>query len=365
MGGLKAQTTQRVLLSLSFVLLLVLAYMIQQDWLRRQPVNAKPFYVIHISIDGLGSHQLEGFLARDQVPNLERLIREGLSTLNARTDHNWTITLPNHVSQLTGRPVQDKYYELNSGHRWNTNLTPEPGVTLHSNRGFYLASTFDVAHDNGLSTALYSSKDKFVLFDESYNAIHGAPDVVGEDNGRDKIDVSVITDVNDEALFNAFKWNMRDNPTRYTFVHFAGADHAGHWHNWGSPEYNAAVVLIDHLLGRMLALIDSVPAMQGKTYIVLTADHGGIDNDHQANRVAEIFTVPFIIWGAGIPAGADLYQLNGANTFDPGTSRREYSHYEPQPVRNGDAGNCALSLLGLPAIPGSSLDHLRKACQSL
>jgi hypothetical protein len=96
---------------------------------------------------------------------------------------------------------------------------------------------------------------------------------------------------------------------------------------------------------------------------VLTADHGGEGNDHQDSTNPKMYSVPFILWGPRITAGADLYALNGANTVDPGTNRIDYALTVPQPIRNGDAGNCALRLLGLPAIPGSSLDHLRSMCQ--
>lgn len=324
---------------------------------------AGPAHVIQVSIDGLGSAYLQLLLQQGRVPNIARLMREGASTLNARADYDYTLTLPNHTSMLTGRPVKDKYGSNTSGHGWITNNTPPLSMTLHSNRGFYVASTFDVAHDHGLSTALYASKDKFVLFDNSYNATNGAADATGADNGRDKIDTFVNVNLNATAMFTAFKSNTQANPARYNFIHFDSPDTAGHAYGWGSAQYTNAVVLVDGLIGQMLVLIESVPLMKGNTYIVLTADHGGTGVGHSNNTQAINYTVPFVLWGPGIPAG-DLYVLNGANTVDPGVSRIDYSLTAPQPIRNGDAGNCVLHLLGLPVISGSSLDHVRSVCQS-
>jgi len=46
-------------------------------------------------------------------------------------------------------------------------LQGPPGVTLHG--AGYIASTFDAAHDRGRSNALYASKSKFVLFEQSFD----------------------------------------------------------------------------------------------------------------------------------------------------------------------------------------------------
>lgn len=52
-------------------------------------------------------------------------------------------------------------------------------------------------------------------------------------------------------------------------------------------------------------------------------------------------------------AGSDFYALNTASRTDPGRGRPDYNAAS-QPIRNGDSGNLALSLLGLPPVPGSS-----------
>jgi hypothetical protein len=68
--------------------------------------------------------------------------------------------------------------------------------------------------------------------------------------------------------------------------------------------------------------------------------------------VLEHYRVPFLTWGAGV-AAADLYDLNP----DYRAPRRRRPGYaaERQPVRNGDVANLALDLLGLRAVPGSTI----------
>ena len=92
--------------------------------------------------------------------------------------------------------------------------------------------------------------------------------------------------------------------------------------------------------------------MIGKTAIILTADHGNQDNPVTG---ADRYSVPFYVWGPGVPAGADLYALN-AGKRQVAASYPMTTYTGMQPIRNAEAANLALNLLGLGAIPGSTIN---------
>jgi hypothetical protein len=325
------------------------------------PSAAASEFVIHISVDGLRPDAVTT-LGAAVLPNFYRLRNEGAFTDNARTDYDYTITLPNHTAQLTGRPVLDRF-GANSGHRYVSNDDPAPGVTLATNAGYYVASAFDVAHDNGLKTAMYATKSKFSLYDTTYDSSHGAPDLTGIDNGSDKLDLSVISNLNSPSMMTTLLGNLDSAATRanYTFVHFHDTDSAGHSTGGDITEpptspYLTAVKAVDGYLGSLLTKIANTPALNGHTTIILSADHGGRLNttDHSNATLRDDYQIPFYVWGAGVTHG-DLYAMNVGTRLDPLTGRPLYSA-PIQPIRNGDIANLALDLLGLGAVPASSIN---------
>ena len=112
---------------------------------------------------------------------------------------------------------------------------------------------------------------------------------------------------------------------------------------------------MDEQLGRLIDFVNADPTLAENTAIILTTDHGGFGNGHGDTTNPEIFTIPLYIWIAGEQVGEELYDLNSATRLDPGASAPDYSG-TLQPIRNGEVGNLALDLLGLPPIPGSVLN---------
>jgi hypothetical protein len=348
---------------------LLFAFLSFLGWLLTGAQAAEPSlpqaqYVIVISVDGLGGTYLNkifnGTAAGGPyaIPNFTRLKDEGAGTLAAHIDNNNWETLPNHTSIVTARPRDGV-----NGHGWISNSDPAVGQTLHSNKGSYVASVFDVAHDNGLRTGMYVNKTKFSLFDTnasytgggSYNAINGAIDTTGADNGRDKIDNTYINTGLTGIIADTFIAQQNSaSSNQYAFLHFNNPDNAGHNYGWGSAIWNSSVVAVDTMLGKIFKLIEQdVPAMIGNTAIILTADHGNQDNPPTG---ADRYSVPFYVWGPGVAAGADLYALN-ASTRRVASSYPMTTYSGMQPVRNAEANNLALHLLGLGPIPGSSFNY--------
>ncbi|MDA3799909.1 MAG: alkaline phosphatase family protein [Kiritimatiellae bacterium] len=328
-----------------------------------EPIQPQAQYVIVISVDGLGGTYLNKIFNGTatggpyDIPNFTRLKNEGASTLNAHIDNdNWQ-TLPNHTSIVTARPRDGV-----EGHDWNSNGDPAVGQTIHSVKGSYVANVFDVAHDNGLRTGMYANKTKFMLFDTyegytgggSYNATHGALDTIGVDNGRDKIDSTYINTTLGGIIVNTFIAQQKTNAMQYAFMHINETDAYGHSSGWGSAKWNSQVVVVDTMLGKIFKLIEQdMPSMTSNTFIILTADHGNQDNPVTGD---DRYSVPFFVWGPGVLAGADLYALND-DTRRVAASYPMTTYTGMQPIRNAEANNLALQLLGLEPIPGSSFNY--------
>jgi hypothetical protein len=283
--------------------------------------------VLAISVDGLGSTQV---LRRGPsgMPELHDLFTDGAATLHARTEVELTVTLPNHTGMLTGRRVE----AAKGGHGWTVNFDNGRRVLLPS--GEPVPSVFDVVHSAGLTSALFATKDKFIVFDRTWPSID---EYVYVGDNRALVDRAVQT--------------LRLTRPDLTFLHLSAPDDAGHGHGWGTPGYDRALDLVDAQVGRLRSVIERHPYLRKHLVIVLTADHGGTGREHGTNSDPRNYQVPFVVAGPGVDAGVDLYDLNPQRA-DPLESWPSYD-VRPGPIRNGDVANLALSLLGLDPVPGS------------
>ena len=302
-------------------------------------------HVVAISVDGLNPRAITE-LGPAGAPTFHRLMREGASTLDARTEREQTRTLPNHTGMLTGRRVDDR----RGGHGVTFN-TDTGGRTVHEAAGEYVSSVFDVVHDHGGGTAMFATKTKFAFFRRTWNT-HGGRDRVGPDDGTEKIDRFVV-DTDDARLVEKLTSYLEDRPGEFVFLHIALPDEVGHEDGFMSDRYLAAVRETDVLVGTVLDTIVGRPALRRDTVVLLTADHGGDGLSHSDQSKVANYQIPFIAWGPGVPAGRDLYSLN-EDRRDPGTARTTYEG--PQPIRNGEIANLATDILGLPKVPGSEFD---------
>jgi predicted AlkP superfamily pyrophosphatase or phosphodiesterase len=300
---------------------------------RTDPPPAAPLAerVLAISVDGLNPQAIRR-LGRAGAPTFHRLIAESAGTLNARSEYELNITLPNHTSMVTSRRIDRRH----DGHgvTWNVDL---PGTTVQQAAGQPVSSVFSVVHEADGDTALFSTKSKFTLFERSW------PEAVD----------AVTIDENQARLVRLARADLVAHDREFTFLHVSLPDRAGHARGGMSPAYLDAVRATDRHLGTVLRTITRDPELSANLAVVLTADHGfqAGRRDHAAKVYAN-YRIPFFVWGSAIERG-DLYKLN-PDYRDPGTSRPGYAGR--QPVRNGDLGNLALDLLGLDPIPGSLLD---------
>jgi hypothetical protein len=156
------------------------------------------------------------------------------------------------------------------------------------------------------------------------------------------------------VLTDALISSLQTAPRDFSMLHLRGPDGVGHAQGYMSQAYVDEVAATDQLIGRVLDAIAGDAALAASTVVIVTTDHGGLGFSHADATLAVNYTIPFFVWGAGVPAGGDLYALN-PDRAAPGTSRPTYADL-PQPIRNAEAGNLVTGLLGFGAIPGSLIN---------
>ncbi|MDF1606437.1 alkaline phosphatase family protein [Nocardioides sp. YIM 152315] len=288
--------------------------------------------VLAISVDGLNPTAIKR-LGEDGTPTFHRLLTEGAATLNARTEREQNVTLPNHTSMLTGRRIDAR----RGGHgvTWDDD---RPFMTVQRAARHPVGSVFSVVDGSGGESALFSTKEKFRLYERSWSG------------GIDRAEY----DVKQRRLVRTAVADLVDNDRPFTFLHVSLPDRFGHAYGGLSRQYLSAVRKTDRQLGTVLDTIEANPTLDEHLTVILTADHGFVPGRRtHTPRVLADFRVPFLVWGAGVQPG-DLYALNP----DYRNPRKTHPGYAAarQPVRNGDLANLALDLLGLDAVPGSELN---------
>ena len=286
--------------------------------------------VLAISLDGFNVNVLKA-IGRRGTPNLHRLFRNSASTKNARTQIEMTVTLPNHTSQVTGRPIEVE----NGGHgvTWNTHI---PGSTIADDDAGPIESIFTQVHRAGRTTALFATEEKFSLWKRSWPR---------------SVNRSTIVQDGDHAVTLAARRDLLNRNRAFTFLHLGAMDETGHAYGWMSPRYKRAARLVDAQIGILLKAIREHRRLQD-VRIILTADHGGRAGAREHSDETDYFNyrIPFLIWGRGVDRG-NLYAMNPTYA-DPKGSRPD-SFLGTQPIRNGDLANLSAKLLGLTSVPGS------------
>jgi len=271
---------------------------------------------------------------------------EGASTLNARTEVERTTTLPNVVGMLTGRRVNAR----RAGH--GVGADRDTGGTVELAAGHYVSSVFDIVHNFGRSTALFSSQPRMALVDRSWDDVNGGTDPYGLDDGRDKINRFVST-TDDHELVDRLTAMLSKSPKAFTYAQLSLLDDVGRTSGYASSAYRTTLTEVDRMVGQVLGTITSSPELNGHTLVILTAGAGGRGHSNEDRTVRGNYTVPLMVWGPDVVAGADLYALNPAY-LDPGKLQPGYSG--TQPIRNGVVANLATTALQLPRIPGSGMN---------
>ncbi len=245
--------------------------------LLRAQTKTEAKHVILIGIDGLGANYLKKI---DQLPNLEKLKKEGSYTYHARcirpssSAANWAAMTMGAGPALTGYT------------QWNSK-TPEIPSRVTGKHGIF-PTIFEILHDQKPEFEIgviytwdgigYLFPKEAVSYDENTN----------DDNLTEEKAISYIKEKKPELLF----------------LHFDDVDGAGHGIGWGTDAYISAVQKMDRRIGNLIQATKEAGIYESTIFIV-TADHGGFEQGHGGDHIEEM-EIPWLIMGPGVQKGIVL-----------------------------------------------------------
>ncbi|TSJ77126.1 alkaline phosphatase family protein [Rariglobus hedericola] len=225
---------------------------------------------------------------RANMPLFKAMAAEGAHTWEAYTIVP-SITLPSHVSMLTGVGIQ-KHQIL-----WNEWDETRPKLAV--------PTIFHLAKAKGLSTAMIAAKNKFRTFEQA----GGLDTFLIPEDAKAKDIGAAVADL------------LKTKQPNLIFIHFADPDTTGHQYGVDSAEKMQALADCDQALGVIRAAI-AAAGIADKSVMILTADHGG--HDRPAAEIAERIKrgqppspgthglpdssdviIPWIAWGKGVKPG--------------------------------------------------------------
>lgn len=113
----------------------------------------------------------------------------------------------------------------------------------------------------------------------------------------DATDLSLALDNEEQATNHAMDIIKKTKPN-FLFIQLDHVDGAGHDFGFGSLEYSRAITKADFLIGKIISAVEDAGIINN-TYIIVTADHGGYDQDHILDNI-ETRSIPWFIMGPDI-----------------------------------------------------------------
>lgn len=232
-------------------------------------------HVVLIGSDGFSAEVVNANPGK--FPNLERMMKDGSYTLEARS------VLPSSSAINWATLLMGAGSEMHGFTEWGSK-TPEV-QPIYVNKYGLFPGIFGEVRDqmpDAVTGVVYSWGGIGYLFE------------------KEAVDLDKGTDDNDDVATQIFCDFLKEKNPTLAFIHIAQPDGAGHGIGWMTPEYVKACEKVDSLVG---VIYDCVKQnMDPKTTaVIFTADHGGKGTSHGGKTMNEML-VPYIIVGNGIPA---------------------------------------------------------------
>ncbi len=231
-------------------------------------LNKAVRHVIVFLVDGMRPDGLRSA----RTPFLDQVLTQGAYTFRGVSVMP-TTTLPCHASIFFSLPPDMHGIRDNV---WQSLPQQVPGL-------------FDVIHQQGLPAAAFYNWEQLRDLSRpgSLMASFFLKDTP-EDDGQSDRDVSSL----------AHSW-LRSHEWTFAFVYLHNTDKVGHGCDWMSDSYLNAIANADRCIQ---SICSSLPE---DTTVIITSDHGGHDHTHHSDQ-EEDMTIPFMIYGPGIPRGKEM-----------------------------------------------------------
>lgn len=289
--------------------------------------------VLLITIDTLRADALGSYGGSAATPNLDALAEDGIRYDFAHA--HAVVTLPSHVSMLTGLYPFQHGVRDNSGYRLRAG-TPTLATVLRA-RGFATGAfigAFPLDSQFGLDAG-------FQVYDDRLDEVKGPADFAFSERRADAV------------VKNAMGWLEAQRGKWFLWVHVYDP-HAParppepYATQYAANPYAGEVAFTDASLGPLLQYVRGRP--ERPTLVVVTGDHGESLGDH-GEATHGIFTYEATL---RIPLIVAQY-ANGAPTFPAAAGRHRVS---PLAAQHVDVFPTVLDALGAPVppdLPGRSL----------
>lgn len=256
--------------------LLLLAVSLNGGFTERAAAKApKMKHVVLIGSDGFSAE----VVAKNpgKFPNLERMMRDGSYTLEARS------VLPSSSAINWATLLMGAGSEMHGFTEWGSK-TPEVEPIYVNQWGLFPGIFGEVRQQmpEAVTGVVYSWDGIGYLFE------------------KEAVDFVRATQDNDEEATRIFCEFLQEQQPTCSFLYLSQPDVAGHNIGWMTPEYVAACQKIDSLVGVVYDCIQQ--HMDPKsTAVIFTSDHGGKGTGHGGKSMVEMET-PYIVVGRDIPA---------------------------------------------------------------
>lgn len=214
-------------------------------------------YVILISMDGFRWD----YIYRGITPNLNKLKDEGVHALSLRPSFP-TKTFSNHYSIVTGMYPENHGIIFNTFTNIFTGETYRIGDTISTRESkWYKGEAFwETANRHNIKTA------SFFWVGSEQNIVYKRPTYFYHFDPK----ISFADRVN-----GVIKWLQLPENERPQFItlYFEEPDSKGHSFGPNAPETNAAIALVDSMLGILINGLEKIN-MKDKVNIIVVSDHG-------------------------------------------------------------------------------------------